>query len=255
MAQYEAFAQYYDTLICNVDYPARAAYFDRVITAFGGLRGILLDVACGTGSLSFELEKLGYDVIGADLSEEMLGIANEKRYEYGSKALFLNQSMQQLDLYGTVDAAVCALDSVNHITDPDELIKGFEKVALFLHPDGVFVFDVNTVYKHEHILANETFVYECDDVYCVWQNEYRPETRCVEIHLDFFEECEDGRYKRQEEAFCERAYTDEEICRILRRAGLQVVARYDSDSFDPVRPDSQRVVYVAKHRKSQEHGG
>lgn len=247
MAQYETFAQYYDTLICDVDYAARAVYFDKVITKFGGSRGIMLDIACGTGSLSFELERLGYDVIGADLSEEMLAIANEKRYECHSKALFLNQSMQQLDLYGTVDAAVCALDSINHITDREELVKGFEKISLFLHPEGVFVFDVNTIFKHEHILANETFVYECEDVYCVWQNEYQSDTRCVDIYLDFFIECKDGRYERQEESFSERAYSDAELREMLKAVGLQVVACYDSDTFEPVRPDSQRAVYVAKH--------
>lgn len=247
MTYYGEFAQYYDELICDVDYAARAAYFDQIITKFGGSRGILLDVACGTGSLSFEMEKLGYDVIGADISEEMLGIANEKRYELGSQALFLNQSMQELDLYGTVDAAVCALDSINHITDTDELIKGFQKVSLFLHPDGVFVFDVNTIYKHEHVLANETYVYECEDIFCVWQNEYHEKNHLVDIQLDFFSECEDGRYVRTQETFCERAYSDEEICSMLKAAGLTVVARYDSDSFLSPRTDSQRVIYVAKH--------
>ncbi len=247
MAQYGEFARYYDTLICDVDYTARAAYFDQIIRKFGGKRGILLDVACGTGSLSFELEKLGYDVIGADISEEMLGIANEKKYEFASNVLFLNQSMQELDLYGTVDAAVCALDSVNHLVQPEELQKGFEKISLFLHPDGVFVFDVNTIYKHRHILANETFVLECEEVYCVWQNEYHEQDHIVDIQLDFFRECRDGRYERTQELFCERAYSDDEMRTLLAAAGLKVIACYDSDSFLPPGPESQRVVYIAKH--------
>lgn len=247
MAQYGEFAQYYDELICNVDYAARAAYFDQLIKKFGGSHGILLDVACGTGSLSFEMEKLGYDVIGADISEEMLGIANEKRYEFGSRVLFLNQSMQELDLYGTVDAAICALDSVNHIIEPEELTQGFRRIALFLDPDGIFIFDANTIYKHQHILGNETFVYDCEDVYCVWQNEYHEQNHVVDIQLDFFGECEDGRYDRAQELFCERAYSDEEMRTMLLAAGLQVIACYDSDSFSPPRPDSQRVIYVVKH--------
>ncbi len=171
----------------------------------------------------------------------MLSIANEKKYSLGSGVLFLNQSMQELDLYGTVDAAVCALDSINHLVHPQELQRGFEKISLFLHPDGVFVFDANTVYKHQHILANETFVYESEEVYCVWQNEYHEQDHSVDIQLDFFQECRDGRYERTQEAFRERAYSDDELRSLLYAAGLEAAACYDSDSFSPPHPESQRV--------------
>ena len=170
---YNTFASFYDELTDNISYPARAAYFDSIIRRWCPKASILLDLACGTGTLSIELARLGYDVVGTDGSEQMLSEAmqNKARALYGEdfereelsdpsieRLLFLCQPMQQLDMYGTIDAAVCALDSLNHITDPAVVQKVFDRVSLFMNPGAVFVFDVNSVYKHREVLGNNVFL-------------------------------------------------------------------------------------------------
>lgn len=253
MSHYGAFAEVYDILTSNIDYPARAAYFDEAIRRHGGSRGILLDLGCGTGSLSEELAALGYDVIGVDNSEDMLWAAQRKKLESGRDIAYICQEMTALNLYGTVDAAVSALDSLNHLTDYGDFCAAIAKVALFLHPDGIFVFDLNTCYKHREILADNTFVYDYDEVFCAWQNTLLADN-VVQMDLAIFAETEDGLYERMEESFAERAYTPEQVAAALSAAGLTVEAVYDEDCFSPPRPDSQRVVYVAKHRKETADG-
>lgn len=259
---YNTFANFYDTLTDNISYSKRAAYFDSVIRKFNPDASILLDLACGTGTLSLELAKLGYDVVGTDASEQMLSEAMQKkaRILYGEdfeneepsdpqveKVLFLCQPMQELDMYGTIDAAVCALDSINHITDPAVVQKVFDRVSLFMNPGAVFVFDVNSVYKHREVLGNNVFVFDRDDVYCVWQNSYCEDGFQVQMDLDFFEYDEkNDSYIRTSESFCERAYTDEEIRGFIKKSGLKLAAVYAEDSFDPVVEDTQRIIYVAQ---------
>ena len=134
---YDLFAEYYDELMCEVDYPARARYIDGIIRQYKPDANLLVDLACGTGSMTVQFADLGYDVIGVDLSENMLSKAREKS---DGSILYLCQSMQELDMYGTIDAFVCTLDSLNHIEDREELILALSRVSLFLEPDGVFVF-------------------------------------------------------------------------------------------------------------------
>lgn len=243
---YNAFAAFYDSLTGNVSYGERAAYFDQILKQYQEKAGLLLDLACGTGSLSLELAALGYDVIGVDGSSDMLSVALQKAAEQGRDVLFLCQDMTRLDLYGTIDAAVCALDSINHLTDPRRVQRVFSKVSLFLNPGGIFVFDVNSPYKHRQVLGNNTFVYDEEKVFCVWQNALEEETDTVTIRLDFFEKEEDGSYRRSGEEFRERAYGDEDLRRMLDIAGFQVEALYEGDSFRPPTDRSERLVYVAR---------
>lgn len=238
---YDLFAEYYDELMSEVDYPARARYMDSLIREYKPDAHLLVDLACGTGSMTVEFAAMGYDVIGTDLSENMLSKAREKS---DGSILYLCQSMQELDMYGTIDAFVCTLDSLNHIEDREQLASALSRVSLFMEPDGVFVFDMNTPYKHEQILADNAFVYETEDVYCVWQNEYCGDGR-VEIALDFFERRPDGSYIRDSEDFCEVAYSVEETERLLNNAGLRLLAAYDDMTRNPPRTDSQRIVFVA----------
>lgn len=236
------FAPFYDRFQ-SVDYAARASYFDEIIRAEGAERGLLLDFACGTGTLSVELSKLGYDVIGTDASEQMLMIAQQKAFDAGEHILFLCQRMQDLDLYGTVTACVCALDSLNHLTDEKDLCKAIAKVSLFLEPGGVFVFDMNTPYKHECLLGDNCYVYEDDGSMCVWQNE--TEDGMTTIALDFFTRQKNGLYRRSSEEFCERAYSEKTVRRICRENGLNVTRVYADDSFDAPCDTSQRYIFVA----------
>ena len=152
--------------------------------------------------------------------------------------------MQELDLYGTIDTCVCTLDSLNHLTVKSDVQKAFDKVSLFMNPGGVFLFDVNTVYKHREILGGNTFIYDTADVYCVWQNALDRDRDTVHITLDFFER-EGALYRRSGERFSERAYSHGELCTMLETAGFGSISVYGELTFDEPKEDSQRNVYVA----------
>lgn len=166
---YGVFSEFYDALTANVSYDTVSQVLSSLLTRYGKSRGLLLDLACGTGSVSVRMAQKGYEVIVVDLSPEMLSEAQNKAYSAGQNILFLCQDMTALDLYGTVDAAVCTLDGLCHLPDEESVFAALRKVSLFMNPGGVFLFDINSVYKHRAVLGNNTFVYDTDDVYCVWQ--------------------------------------------------------------------------------------
>ena len=246
---YNAFAKYYDELTANIDYPALAEYYDRLNILHGGKRGILLDLACGTGSLSLLFAQMGYDVIGIDASPDMLDIAFAKPHE---GVQFLCQDMTELDLFGTVDTVVCALDSLNHLESADELRTVFERIALFCDNSAVFMFDVNTPYKHENILADSTFVYETDNVFCVWENEYAG-GGVTEIQLDFFERDGDV-YRRSSDFFTETAFPRDTVEKLLKDAGFTLCAVYGYPTENEPCETSEKLTFVAKmiHSKNKE---
>lgn len=239
---YNTFAEFYDSLTENVNYNNISLFIDRVLAENSAGRGILLDLACGTGSLSILMSNLGFDVIGVDVSYEMLTKAMQKNYDSKEKILFLCQPMQKLDLYGTVDCVVCVLDSLNHINKKD-LRETFKRVSMFLNPGGYFIFDFNTEYKHKQILANNTFVYDCEDIYCVWQNSLKADK--VDISLDFFKK-EKGAYYRSEESFSEYTYAEKDIKDIIFQSGLEIINCYDDYSFNQPNLQTQRIVYVTR---------
>lgn len=243
---YSFFAEYYDSLTENVNYPARASYFNKLIRKFGGkANGILLDLACGTGSLSEQMALLGYDVIGADISEDMLNEALNKKFESGLNIQYIRQDMRYLDLFGSVDVTICALDALNHLHEISDIKKVFERVSMFSEPGSLFIFDVNTAYKHKEILGENVFVYETDDVFCVWENHYIEKNDEVRIKLDFFER--DGeKYNRYTECFSEYAYDMDRITALLSETGFKLEACYDCDSFNPVHDKTERMIFIAK---------
>ena len=247
MSSYSFFAKYYDELTQNVEYSRRADYFSALLLSCGIESGTVLDLACGTGSLTVELAKRGYDMIGVDASGDMLCRAQNKAFESGVSSMFLCQRMQELDLYGTVDAAVCSLDSINHLTDEEDVRRTFERLRLFVAPGGVFIFDVNTVYKHKNVLGDNAFVYEYPDVFCVWQNSFNEQDNTVDIALDFFENCGET-YKRRSENFSERAYEIDFLKSLLDTAGFDTEFVFDDMSREPLRADSQRAVIAARRR-------
>ncbi len=255
MAGYDRFASVYDSLTENVGYAQRADYLFMLLKNAGCEKGTLLDLACGTGSLSALLCEKGYEVVAVDGSFEMLSVAREKCASFGNRILLLCQDMTELDLFGTVDCAVCSLDSINHLTEEDDVQECFRLVSLFMNQGGVFVFDVNTPYKHRHVLGDHTFVYEEDDVYCVWQNAFFEEDCSVEIALDIFTQQEDGSYVREEECFCERAYSDEKLTGMLFNAGFDVLARYGEMTTDAPSETEERVFYVCRKVTPTGQGG
>lgn len=244
---YDDFSRFYDLLTDNVEYEKRADYFCRLLSMCGITDGILLDLGCGTGSMSLAMADRGFDVIGIDSSVGMLNAAQQKMSESGKQLLLLNQSMEELDLYGTVDCAVCVLDGINHLDSEESVREAFSKVSLFMNKGGAFAFDVNTLYKHKNVLADNVFVYEPEDVYCVWQNNFNESDGSVDITLDFFEE-EDGVYYRSGESFTERAYELSEIKLWLEQAGFEVIGIYDDMTLEAVRADSERAVFLAKKK-------
>ena len=245
MDSYKSFADYYDSLTSNVDYKTIAERICALFSEYGNGGNIVLDLACGTGSLSIFLAEKGFDVVAVDQSEQMLSNAMNKSFKFGNP-MFLNQSMQNLDLFGTIDAAVCSLDSINHLQSKADVEKTFEKVSLFLNPKGLFIFDVNTLYKHQKILGNNTFIYELEDVYCVWQNEFCEKNGSVDIALDFFSKQEDGRYARESEGFCEYYYSDEFIRELCQKNSMTVLKTFDDFTENEVNDKSQRVLYLCR---------
>ena len=244
MAGYSSFAGYYDQLTQNVDYKARATYFSELIRLYQPATELVLDLACGTGSLSVELAALGYNMTAADGSADMLSFAMQKAAEREADILFLCQPMERLDLYGTVDTAICALDSLNHL-NKSQLLRALERLQLFVAPGGLFIFDVNTVYKHRNILADNCFVYELDDLFCVWQNSLLTED-AVEVSLDFFVQQSGSSYRRESECFREYIYPEEFLRNVLADNSFEVLDIFAEDSTNPPKADSQRLVYVAR---------
>ena len=247
MGGYRVFSRFYDNLTFNVDYDKRADYLQSVLSLYSHPWGLTLDLACGTGSLTAALKKRGVDIFGVDASQEMLSEAMDKAYDEELPILYLCQKMENLDLYGTIDTCVCTLDSLNHLTEKAKLQAALDRVGLFMNPGGMFIFDVNTVYKHRRILAGNTFVYDTDQVFCVWQNSLK-ENNLVNIELDLFEkEGQSGElYRRHTERFSERAYEIDELKEMLRQAGFETLAVYHDMTTEPLREDSDRAVFVAR---------
>ncbi len=242
---YNDFAYTYDALMTDVDYKKRTDYLCSLFCKYDRMPTLMLDLACGTGEFCNQFASKGVSVIGVDISYDMLSLAREKSAELGNDILYLCQDAVELDLYGTVDGAICCLDSLNHITDYVAFCKAIERVSLFLEKDRLFIFDVNTVYKHRNVLGNNTFVIDTDDVYCVWQNEFDNKDNTVSINLDFFTPDGDA-YIRTGESFCERAYTEQEIANALQKAGLKIEAGFDDMSQDAPTEKTERIIYVTR---------
>ncbi len=241
MSGYGSFAAVYDRLTENIDYEALCAYYDRMILLHGGKKGILLDLGCGTGNVSVGMSRSGYDVIAVDISSDMLSEAVSKPHD-GIE--YLCQDMCALDMYGTNDVTVCALDGINHLNGESKLSDCFESVSLFLETGGVFLFDLNTLKKHRETLADNTFVYDLDDVYCVWQNFFDEKSGRVDIVLDIFTE-EDGKYIRSSEEFSETAYPLERVKELLIKAGFGDIKIYDFMTENEGGEHCEKVLFSA----------
>ncbi|MBQ8884105.1 MAG: class I SAM-dependent methyltransferase [Oscillospiraceae bacterium] len=243
---YGRFALFYDSLM-QADYDKISNRIDSLVMEFYNKRGILLDLACGTGTLCEKMAKMGYDVVGVDTSQEMLSVALDKKYDSGLPIQYLCQDMRKIDMFGTIDVTVCTLDSINHLACKEDVFETFKKVSLFAEPDGLFIFDVNTPYKHKFVLADNTFVFENDEVYCVWQN-FLNDDNSVDISLDLFEK--DGEsYFRASESFSEISIPLDEIKNMLCESGFEVLGVYDGYENREVSDNSERAVFVARKIK------
>lgn len=241
MSSYNVFAQFYDDLTENVDYKVRSDYISNFFSDLGGNNKKVLDLACGTGTVSKFLSNKGYCVTGIDYSAEMLTVAQQKA---DGQIEFLKADMTDFSLPDKYDYCVCLLDSINHLSDIGQVKKCFDCVYNALNDNGIFIFDINTVYKHKCILSNNTFVFDEDDFFLSWDNEYSGDN-CVRIILDFF--VFNGiNYDRFSEEFYEKAYELEELKSIL--SDFEIIGVYDDLTTNPPQSDSERIYFVCKRK-------
>ena len=250
MEAYTSFAEVYDQFMDNVPYREWADFLQEILQKEGINDGLVLDLGCGTGSMTEELAGRGYDMIGVDNSEDMLEIAMEKRQESGHDILYLLQDMQEFELYGTVRAVVSVCDSVNYVTEKEELEQVFRLVNNYLDPGGIFVFDFNTEYKYREVLGDRTIAENREDSSFIWDNYYYEEEHMNEYELTLFIQDADQKelYHKYQETHFQRAYTLEEIRELLEKSGLRFVAAYEDYTKKAPGKGSERICVVAREQ-------
>ena len=247
---YDLLAPFYDAINADIDYKKWADFFEKIFDKECKTRpGLVLDLGCGTGRMTLELSKRGYDMTGIDYSPEMLDIARDIAEKEGADVLWLCQDMREFELYGTVDATVCCLDCINHLESIDDLERCFKLVHNYLIPDGIFIFDVNGKYKFENIYADNTYAMEEEGGMCVWENYYDADSKICDFYITLFKECDDGRYERYDETQSERMYTLEELKKSLEKSNMEFVNAYSDFDFAPGSDENERIYIVAKCRK------
>lgn len=242
MDPYGKFSEVYDRLMEDVPYKEIADLVDIKIKKYNIKNNIVLDLACGTGTLTQELSKKGYEMIGADASPEMLQRAQEKN----PGTLFLNQPMENFELYGTVGAIVCSLDSINYLLDDEKLYETFRLCNNYLEPDGLLIFDINTEYKFKNVLYDNIFTFDNGEIFYAWENNYVEDEKLCDFYLTFFVK-EGQTYSRFDEVHTERVYSDVEIVNALEANGFQVLEKLDGFTENAATEMSERVLYVCKN--------
>ena len=247
MDAYHALAVSYDRLTNDVDYEATVAFYNKILRREGLRPRTAVDLACGTGSVTAILARQGLDVIGVDLSEEMLTVAMEKVMDMERPPRFVCQSLQELRLPRGVDLAVCALDSLDYITDPADCAEAIRRVYKALNPSGIFIFDVNTPEKLR-AMDGQVFLDEDDDVYCVWRGEFDEETNICSYGMDLFQR-RGEMWERSFEEHREYAYSQEQLTNYLKAAGFTHIRVYADREFTAPRPGEHRIYFKARKGK------
>jgi len=245
---YTSFAQVYDTFMDNIPYEEWGEYLTGLLEEYGVKNGLVLELGCGTGSMTEILAAKGYDMIGADNSGEMLEIAMEKRNESGHDILYLLQDMREFELYGTVSAVVSVCDSVNYITEEEELEEVFRLVNNYLDPKGIFIFDFNTKYKYQKVLGDRTIAEKRDECSFIWDNYYYEDEEMNEYELTLFIQEKGNLYRKFEEVHLQRAYTLEQMIRLVKKSGLEFVTAYDAFTREQPTDTSERIYMVAREQ-------
>ncbi len=247
MSAYEGLARYYDGLTADVDYEAWLNWYESWFQRSRVPVKIVLDLACGTGTLTCMLAQRGYSMIGADISGEMLSEAMEKAQSIeGEPPMFLNQAMDELDLFGTIDACVSSLDSINYVTDKRTLRRAFQRVHCFLMPGGWFLFDVIAPEWLEK-LDGQVFVDENPDVFCVWRAAFDKRRKILTYGMDLFERGEDDVWYREQEEHQERAWGLEELKVLLEDCGFEEVRLYGNMHMRKPTEKDRRVCFVCRN--------
>ena len=249
MDAYTSFASVYDTFMDNIPYEEWADYLIELLKEYGIQDGLVADLGCGTGNMTELLAGAGYDMIGIDNAEEMLEIAMEKREKSGQDILYLLQDMREFELYGTVKAIVSICDSINYITEEEDLLEVFRLANNYLDPKGLFVFDFNTVYKYREILGDQTIAEDREDCSFIWDNYYYEDEEINEYELSLFiKEKDSDLYRKYQETHMQKAYTLETICRLIEEAGLEYVTAYDAFTRNAPTGESERIYVIAREK-------
>ncbi len=251
---YESFAHLYDEFMQTIPADEWADYIEQLFEKHQLRPHLVLDLACGTGSLALELNRRGYDMIGVDGSEEMLQQAGEKAENAGKseEILFLLQDMREFELYGTVDAIVCTCDSLNYLLEEEDIRQVFALAENYLDQGGLFLFDMNTEYKYRQILGEQTFADTTEDGAFIWDNYFYEDEKINEYQVTFFEEMENGLYRRSEETHYQKAYRPEDIRKWLEEAHLKVEGIYDSFTLNQPDEKSERITFVAREIREKQ---
>lgn len=248
MEAYRNFAEVYDIFMDNVPYAVWSDYIEGILKSRGIADGLILELGCGTGSMTELLADKGYDMIGVDNSEEMLEIAMNKRLESGHDILYLLQDMREFELYGTVRAVISACDAVNYILEPKELTEVFRLVNNYLDPGGLFLFDFNTVYNYKDIIGNRIIAEDREDCSFIWDNDYdeSDQINAYELTLFMQSDIDETLYRKYQEYHYQRGYTLEEIKALIEAAGLIFVSAFDAYANEKAHERSQRIFVVAQ---------
>lgn len=266
MDAYTDFARVYDTFMDETPYEAWSEFLIGIFEEFGiEKRELVLELGCGTGSLTELLADAGFDMIGVDNSMEMLNIAMEKRaaVEKAGKEsseddecgvaekkdiLYLCQDMREFELYGTVKAVVSVCDSLNYLLSEEDLAETFRLVNNYLDPGGIFVFDFNTVYKYAEVIGDATIAENREDCSFIWENYYHEEEQINEYDLTIFVQEDEELFRRFTETHYQRGYTLAQMKRLVEESGMEFVRALDADTREEVTGSSERIYVIAREK-------
>ena len=246
MEAYTDFADVYDTFMDETPYEDWCEFLVGILEEYKVPKGLVLDLGCGTGTLTEMLSKEGYDMIGVDNAEQMLAIAMEKRESSGENILYLLQDMREFELYGTVGAVISVCDSLNYLLEEEDLVQTFQLVNNYLDPKGIFVFDFNTVYKYREVIGDVTIAENREDCSFIWENFYHEEEEINEYALTIFVKEEDERFRKFEENHFQRGYRLEQMKEALAKAGMEFVKALDANTHEEVTKTSERIYCIAR---------
>ncbi len=249
---YSNFASVYDQLMDNIPYEEWFKYLHCMLQEFNIEDGIVAELGCGTGNITELMAKAGYDMIGIDNSDAMLDIANEKKTKNNSSSLYLLQDMREFELYGTVKAVISLCDSVNYITEPEDLLQVFKLVNNYLDPKGIFIFDFHPRYYYKAIVADATIAEDRDGISFIWDNFYDDVEDINELALSLFvKESEGdgddaGLFRKYEELHLQRGYTLDEMKKLINQSGLEFVTAYDAFTRNQASEECERIYIIAR---------
>lgn len=242
---YSHLAYMYDELIYDIDYKKLSNYIVKIFDKFKLKPNLILDLGCGTGSLTVELAKKGFEMIGLDISTDMLSCAQDKSISEDLDIIYLNQDIRSFELFGTVDSIISTLDCMNYILKKNELLDVFNLVSNYLNPNGLFIFDINTEFKLKNKLDNNVFYDVDDDISYIWQNKFNKKSKVIKFEVTMFVK-EGELYRKFEEEHYQRAYSYDEISKLLKKANLKLEAIFDNNTLNSYFEESEKVFFVVR---------